>query len=245
HRQWATFFEPDGAQMAFPCFDEPSLKATFVVTLVRPAGLTTVSNMPLQISRNRSKSLIEDTFQQTPVMSTYTLAWYLFDKHSSECSLLFIQVTVYGIDVKDTVASKVLASAKKYLEYFQHYFGITYTLPKLDIITITKFRFGGMENWGAIMMKNSIIRSADDNAIAHEVIHQWLGNLATSSWWNCIWLHEAPTYYLSYLATFQRMGSQSEYVSSFLWCTYVTIIGNYLKRGPPATMKIVFSGSAD
>ncbi|CAN7996349.1 unnamed protein product, partial [Ixodes pacificus] len=172
HRQWATFFEPDGAQMAFPCFDEPSLKATFVVTLVRPAGLTTVSNMPLQISRNRSKSLIEDTFQQTPVMSTYTLSWFLFDKHSSERSLLFIQVTVYGIDVTDNVASRVLASTKKYLEYFQNYFGITYTLPKLDIITITKFQFGGMENWGAILMKNSMIRSTAEHAIAHEVIHQ-------------------------------------------------------------------------
>ncbi|CAN7976230.1 unnamed protein product [Ixodes persulcatus] len=155
-------------------------------------------------------------------MSTYTLAWYLFDKHPSECSLFFIQVTVYGIDVTDNVASKVLASAKKYLEYFQHYFGTTYTLPKLDIITITNFQFGGMENWGAILMKNSIIRSPSEHAIAHEVIHQWLGNLATSFWWNCIWLHEAPTYYLSYLVTFQRRGSQSEYVSGVLWCFYVT-----------------------
>ncbi|CAN7939691.1 unnamed protein product, partial [Ixodes hexagonus] len=221
--QWATFFEPDGAHLAFPCFDEPALKATFAVTLVRPVGLTTVSNMPIVRSRKRSNSLVEDTFDKTPLMSTYTLAWFLFDKHNMTffCLFAFFQVTVYGVGLELDSVSNVLLISKKYLEYFEQYFGINYTLPKLDIISTTRFAFYGMENWGAVFMQNVILEGSAygvylrENMIAHEMMHQWLGNLATNSWWTGIWLQEAPTYYLAELVS-SKIGTKEHYVRCWM-----------------------------
>ncbi|CAN7939762.1 unnamed protein product, partial [Ixodes hexagonus] len=115
-------------------------------------------------------------------------------------------VAVYGIGLEDDTVSSTLQETTRYLEHFEQYFGINYTLPKLDIVTTTKFAFGGMENWGAILIPNSSLTEGCDwlrseEVIAHEVIHQWLGNLASNFWWTAMWVQEAPTYYLAFLAS--------------------------------------------
>ncbi|CAN7998271.1 unnamed protein product, partial [Ixodes pacificus] len=113
-------------------------------------------------------------------------------------------VTVYGVDLKDEIVSKALSLTKTYLGYFEGYFGIKYTLPKLDIVTTSRFVFGGMEHWGAIVLRNYDLEpdvKEGGTILAHEVIHQWLGNLATNFWWSAIWIQEAPTYYLASLVS--------------------------------------------
>uniref|UniRef100_A0A1S4LDM8 Peptidase M1 membrane alanine aminopeptidase domain-containing protein n=2 Tax=Ixodes scapularis TaxID=6945 RepID=A0A1S4LDM8_IXOSC len=113
-------------------------------------------------------------------------------------------VTVYGVDSKDDIVSRALSFTKTYFEYFEGYFGINYTLPKLDIVTTSGFAFGGMEHWGAILLDNYDIKAEVKERgtfFAHEVIHQWLGNLATNFWWSAIWIQEAPTYYLASLVS--------------------------------------------
>ena len=204
HRFLATTqFEATDARRAFPCWDEPSLKATFEVTLIIPSDLTAISNAHVisEIPNNDSTKSV--SFAETPKMSTYLLAFIVGDMASVERETSGgTLVRVWATRGKEQHGAFALQSAVNLLSYFNDYFGIPYPLKKLDHIAIPDFAAGAMENWGAITYREVALLFDPDNSaaqtrqriveiIAHEMAHMWFGDLATMEWWDDLWLNES------------------------------------------------------
>ena len=187
----------------FPCWDEPSLKATFEVTLIIPSDLTAVSNTHVIGETSNNDGTKSINFAQTPMMSTYLLAFIVGDLASVEEEASGgTLVRVWATRGKEQHGDFALQSAVNLLTYFNDYFGIPYPLKKLDHIAIPDFAAGAMENWGAITYREVALLFDPDNSaaqtrqriveiIAHEMAHMWFGDLATMEWWDDLWLNES------------------------------------------------------
>lgn len=198
-----TQFEAVDARQMLPSWDEPSIKATFELSATVPQDLMAVSNMPIEKTDGIGEKLKTVYFASTPKMSSYLLFFSLGDFER-------ISKTVNGIDVgvitkrgDSAKGQYALDSAAQLIPYYEEYFGVKYPLPKLDMLAApgsSQF-FGAMENWGAIFYFETALLldpaiSTDSNrrgvygTVAHEIAHQWFGNLVTMSWWNDLWLNE-------------------------------------------------------
>jgi tricorn protease interacting factor F2/3 len=196
----STQFEAASARRMLPCLDHPAYKAEFKLTVKTSKDLDVISNTPPASSKiEGSKKVVE--FQKTPRMSTYLL--YLGVGKFEEVKERHdgVEYAVATVPGKSSGARFPLNVAKGSVQFFEKYFGIKYVLPKLHLIAVPEFAAGAMENWGAITFreiallvdKDSSVRIKKQVAevIAHEVSHQWFGNLVTMKWWDDLWLNES------------------------------------------------------
>ena len=200
-RMLMTQFEPADARRFLPLFDEPAKKATFKVSAIVPAGQMAISNMPEASSTPMPGGLKKVAFGATPKMSSYLLFFGLGDLERIHAKSGDTDV---GVVIRKGDAEKgrfALEAAVKILAYYNDYFGVKYPLPKLDLVAAPGEAAGAMENWGAILYTQTYIvvdpkiSTASDrhtvfNVVAHEMAHQWFGDLVTMAWWDDLWLNE-------------------------------------------------------
>ena len=197
-----TQFEPTDARRAFPSFDEPAYKAVFDITVVAPKADMVISNSPIQ-QDTPGPAPDEHTvhFYPTPKMSSYLVAFLVGEFQCTSGASDGIPIRVCATPEQAGLTQFALGVAEFALHYYDDYFGIHYPLKKLDLIGIPDFEAGAMENFGAITFreqdlllnpKNASIRTQENVAIdvAHEMAHQWFGDLVTMQWWDNVWLNE-------------------------------------------------------
>ncbi len=192
----ATQFESHYARELFPCVDEPAAKATFTLK-IQTAEPVVLSNMPGHHVKNAWE------FGTTPRMSTYLLAIVAGDLQKiSAKTKRGVDVSIYATRTQDTSALQhALNIATQSIDFYEDYFGVQYPLPKSDHVALPDFSAGAMENWGLITYRETALLARPEDSqetreyvatvIAHELAHQWFGNLVTMQWWNDLWLNES------------------------------------------------------
>jgi aminopeptidase N len=215
---FSTQFEATDARRAFPCWDEPCFKATFDVAFTLPgegAGKWTVlSNMPVKGDAAEGAGRVV-SFDTTPVMSTYLLAWVIAELESvSGTTKAGTAVNVYTTKGKKEKGRFALDMGVSALEFFAEYFAEPYPLPKMDMIGIPEFAAGAMENWGCVTYRETalLIDEASSAAnrervayvVSHELAHQWFGNLVTMYYWEGLVLNEGFATWAGWLAVDNR-----------------------------------------
>ncbi|MBW3538612.1 M1 family metallopeptidase [Candidatus Parcubacteria bacterium] len=229
HWMATTQFEATYAREAFICIDEPSAKAVFETTLIVPGKLTAVSNTNVVSQKERADGKQVVRFAPTPKMSSYLLAFLVGQLEAAETTnAKGTLVRVLTTPGKQRQAGFALDVAARTLAFYTDYFGIAYPLPKLDMIAVPDFMIGAMENWGAVTYRETAILVDPDASallnkqyvamvVAHELAHQWFGNLVTMSWWTDLWLNESFASWVEYLAVdhlFPEWNMWTQFVSN-------------------------------
>uniref|UniRef100_A0A670YNR5 Aminopeptidase n=1 Tax=Pseudonaja textilis TaxID=8673 RepID=A0A670YNR5_PSETE len=198
----ATDHEPTDARKSFPCFDEPNKKATYSISITHEHVYEAISNMPVEERVSLDSKWTKTIFKKSVQMSTYLVAWAVHQfKYEERKSSRGIPLRIYAQPLQIKTASYAANVTKVVFDYFEEYFSMNYSLPKLDKIAIPDFGTGAMENWGLITYRETnLLYDSEESAasnkqrvaavIAHELVHQWFGNIVTMDWWDDLWLNE-------------------------------------------------------
>ncbi|MGE0597649.1 MAG: M1 family metallopeptidase [Hyphomonadaceae bacterium] len=201
-RALATQFQPGDARRLAPMWDQPDRRAVFSISVTAPSELMVVSNMPAAETAAAGRGLTRTRFADTPSMSSYLLFIGAGDFERFTADVDGVELGVVVRRGAGPRAQEALRAGVESLRYFERYFGIEYPLPKLDMVAVPgSGGFAAMENWGAILYFDQyLLLDADAssesdrqyvfNVVAHEIAHQWFGNLVTMRWWNDLWLNE-------------------------------------------------------
>lgn len=208
HELTATQFQPHYARQLLPCIDEPEAKATLSLTLLTPQSEEpdheyhqAYSNMPLESTEIKNSQIIRK-FQTSPAMSSYLFALVYGElAQTSVQTKSGVKLSIISTPNKKEYHQFALDFAAKALDFLEEYFSIPYPLQKCDLIAIPDFDAGGMENWGLITFREDLLLFNEESStladkqaialvIAHELAHQWFGNLVTMKWWDELWLNE-------------------------------------------------------
>jgi aminopeptidase N len=197
-----TQFESTDARRAFPSFDEPAFKATFDITLVVEKGDTVISNTNIVSDTPGPVAGVHTIrFATTPKMSTYLVAFLVGDFQCVSGASDGVPIRACATPDKVQYGRFAVSAAEFVLHYYDTYFGIRYPMPKLDMIGLPDFEAGAMENFGAITYRETDLLIDEKTAsidakkevgevVAHEMAHQWFGDMVTMQWWDNIWLNE-------------------------------------------------------
>ncbi|KAJ2807919.1 hypothetical protein H4R20_001081 [Coemansia guatemalensis] len=259
-----TQFQAKCARMVFPCWDEPAIKAQFTLTLTVPDNLTALSNMPVARVEPLDTGLKTVYFERSPRMSTYLLAIVAGELAYVEAPSrsgpvdadgqrqeIMCRVYTPAADIEKVRFS--LETAVRVLERLVAMFGYAYPLPKLDLVAVPELEAGGMENWGLVLFRtvrlfitpqtSLWIRQKAVYVIAHELSHQWFGNLVTMAWWDDLWLNEGFATWIGIYITDQLYPEWKRWDHFAIEDRQAALSADSLRSSHP--IQVTIKGSAD